>query len=899
MSYPDRTPAWRRYLRLVRHPIARDVDDELQFHFQSRIDDLIAAGASPDDARADAEQNFGNVHHVREDLVSIGYRVASRRRHTEQLRDALGDARYALRSMRSTPGIAIAIVMMLALGVGANAAMFTLLNSVFLRRPAGVVAPEGVRRVWALKKLSTGSQYWSGFGYAQYDAIRSALGDRASVAVYESPLKMKIGLGESAAEARISRASVAFFDLLGAHAEVGRLYDSTEDRLADPPRVAVVSHRYWMNALGGLHSSIGEAIVIAGSRYTVVGVARDPFVGVELDATDVWIPLAFAGEARGDKTTWWKSPNINAFQLLVRSAVGANDVEIEQRITAALRRPDFGWLNDSTTVARLGSIVRATGPGEKPQEVQIAIRLAGVALVVLIIACANVANLLLGRAMRRRREIAVRLALGISRWRLVRLLLVESAVLAMLAATVAIAVAYGAGSMLRRLLLPDVHWASGPVDWHVTTLALGAAILFGVLAGLLPALQSASLDFTHALKTGGGAGGRRSHLRSALVVAQAALSVLLLCGATLFVKSLSNVRQLDIGYDVQRVITATVAYDDRSRVGDPTLPSRMADLASRVATIPGVTHVAISGSPPMYTISWLTFFTETDSSHRGFDPTWSAVSRGYFEASGTPLLYGEDFPGTPTGAHSVIVNDAMAHQAWPGQSAIGQCMYFGNRGEPCYRVIGVAGNSRESRLIEDIKPKYYLSFNDLPTIAKAFRADYVTLSANPAAAPVVIASIRAMIRQEFPGGIPSIVRLSDYLEPQYRPWQLGATLFSMFGLLALVVAVVGIYSTTSYGVQQRLHEFGVRIALGARFSDVTRLVVGEGLRVVTIGIAIGLALALASGKFVASLLYGVKPTDPGSAVIVIFALLAAGTLAAIAPAWRAGRVDPAAALRSE
>jgi ABC-type antimicrobial peptide transport system permease subunit len=226
-------------------------------------------------------------------------------------------------------------------------------------------------------------------------------------------------------------------------------------------------------------------------------------------------------------------------------------------------------------------------------------------------------------------------------------------------------------------------------------------------------------------------------------------------------------------------------------------------------------------------------------------------------------------------------------------------MRFGKRSEPCYNVIGIVENSREHRVIEEAKPMYYLSLNDLPPEAKAWKADCVILNAEPAAAVAVIASIRALIRQEFPGGIPSIVRLNDYLEPQYRPWRLGATLFSVFGILALVVAVIGIYSTTSYGVEQRVHEFGIRIALGARMADVMRLVLVGGLRVVASGVLLGIALAIAAGRLIASLLYGVTPTDPWTALSVTVCLVLAGIAAAVRPAWRAATVDPATTLKSD
>jgi putative ABC transport system permease protein len=377
--------------------------------------------------------------------------------------------------------------------------------------------------------------------------------------------------------------------------------------------------------------------------------------------------------------------------------------------------------------------------------------------------------------------------------------------------------------------------------------------------------------------------------------------VVLLCGAALFVRSLSNVRALDVGYDAARLITASVSYDDRSANDDPTLSSRLAGLQSRTATIPGVRHVALSGERPMYSISWLTFFTATDSSRRDFSPTFTAVSPGYFVAAGLRMLRGEDFgAGSDAAAPpSIVVNDAMAKLAWPGRSAIGECVRFGARTHPCYRVIGVVETARERTLIEDPKPKYYLPLANLPPEAKNWRAHYLVVNADPARAVAVTSELRTLIRQQFPGGIPRIVRLSDYLEPQYRPWRLGAALFLAFGALAFVVAAIGIYSSVAYSVNQRLHEFGVRIALGARLVDVVGLVVGGGLRVVALGVVAGVVLSLATGKFVATLLYGVSPSSPAVLASVVVVLLAAGLVAALIPAWRAGRVDPVVALRAD
>lgn len=880
--------------------VSKDVDDELRFHFESRIEELIAGGLSPAEARAQTAREFGDVDEVRQGLVSINRRVAAKRSRAERLSDLLGDARYAVRSLSRTPGVALAILVTLALGVGANAAMFTFLETLFLRPPAGIVEPHGLRRLWNERKFYNGTEFWSGYSYPQYAAVADAVRGRAATALYIQPQKVKIGAGESAAEAQLSYATTAYFDILGARTMVGRLYGASEDLLDSPARVAVVSRRYWERALGADRAAIGQTILIAGKKHTVIGVMAEPFTGVDLDAVDVWVPFASGPMEYGD--AWWKSGDANGFGLLIRPLPGVDDRELEARITVALRHPRTPDLRgDSTTVARLGSIIKANGPGKQSQEVQIAVRLAGVALLVLIITCANVVNLLLARAVRRRREIAVRLALGIAHGRLIRLLLAESAVIATGAAVLALFIAWLGGTLLRRLLLPDVHWASSPLDAGVVAFALAVALGAGLLAGLVPALQSARPELTNALKAGSSAGGvARSRLRGSLVIVQAALSVLLLVGALLFVRSLNNVRRLDLGFDAPRMMTLTVNYDDRSRSSIPQFGAQLTELASRVATVPGVEHVGLANVRPIFTMAWLQFYTDADSMRRDFQPTVTAVSNGYFAAAGLRMLQGTGFPETPSPDLSVIVNQTMAKIAWPGRSALGQCMRFGKRTEPCYRVIGVVEDSRQSAVIEDPMPKYYLSFDNPPAAARTMlRPYYITLAVDPVRVASVTASLRSLARAQFPGAVPSIIRLSDYLEPQYRPWRLGATLFTAFGVLALVVAVVGIYSTVSYSVNQRTHEFGVRIALGATLGNVLRLVIGGGVRTVAIGIALGIMLALIAGKLVASLLYGVSPSDPFALVLVATALLVVGALAALVPAWRAARVDPVTALRAD
>ncbi len=896
MPFPDETPRWRRYLRFWRRDVQGDIDDELRFHFQARIDELMAQGRSAEEARAQAVAEFGDVNAVRGDLHAIDERMARRERRLELLDAWRQDLVYAWRSIRRTPGVTAAIVATLALGLGANTAMFSFLNAVFLTPPSGVAHPGQVRRLWTFVPFRNGPQFWSGYDYVQYEALRDAIGALGTTAVYRRPAPVRVGRG-GAERVMMSQVSSDFFPLLGVRARRGRLFAADEDRLGEPVYVAVVSDGYWRRALGGDSAALGRDIVLAGTPYTVIGVADPAFTGIDLDATDVWVPLATMGTS-----SWWTNRNVNGFQVVVRLAAGAGDDVIGARSTRVLHRAHLEIIEDSTSVTRTGSIIYARGPGKETQEVAIATRLGGVALIVLLIACANVVNLLLARAVRRKREIAMRLALGISRARLARLLLVESALLAMLAGVAALAAAQWGGMALRAILLPEVHWAHVPVDWHVIVAALVATLAAGLAVGAVPAVQSGSTDLNEVLKAGAREGFvRRSRARSALVVVQAALSVALLVGAALFVRSLANVRSLDLGFDADHLVYGRVAFESRGVHRDSLTPTRLAVVATRLQGLPEVEHAALTFMRPMGGFSLETFYPDVDTiAHPkpGFSPLWG-VSSGWFATQGTRILAGHDFAPTDAGATppSVIVNRAMAGALWPGESPIGHCVRFVKPDGRCNTVIGVVENAHWGAVIEDATPQFYLPIDNLPFAGR--RANVVAVRAEPAQMTTVVAAMRSALQAAFPDGIPVVEQMSTVLEPKYRPWRLGATLFSMFGILAALVAALGVYSTVSYGVSQRTHEYGVRVALGARLGDVVGHVLLDGLRAVAVGVAIGVALALAGGKLVATLLYGISPHDPAAIVGVAAALLAVAAIATLVPAWRAARVDPVSALRVE
>ena len=890
--------------------IAHELDDELAFHLETRIQRLVATGMSPEAAREEALRQFGDIEAVRHDCLILDHDRERAMRRSNMFDEMRQDLAYAFRALRHNRGFALTVILTLALGLGVNMAMFSFLDVVFLRPPAGVHDPDGVRRVWTElqfrdAKGGTTPQYWSGFSYPQYAAVRSSLGADVAAATYRPPSEMWVGRGEQAATARVSHATASYFELLGARPLRGRFFGSDEDRVGAAAPVVVASHAYWRNRLGADPDVVGQEIHIAGQPYTLIGVAAEGFTGVELNATDLWLPLG-PGPGYAPRP-WWTSHHVNGFQILLRPPSSSGDALVEKRVATGLRSPEALRVPaDTANAVRLGSIIRARGPGVMQQEVKIAMRLAGVTFIVLIIAGANVVNLLLARAVRRRREIAVRLAMGISRLRLARLLLAESVLLAGIAGAAAVLAAYWGGELLRGLLMPEVKWAAGAstVHWRVLGLALAAGVGAGILAGLLPALQSMRLDLVGALKMGDGGSDHPGHsrLRSALVVAQAALSMVLLVGAGLFVSSLNNVRGVRTGYDAGRIVNAGVEFDTADSLRAARLPGMLRELAERLRAMPGVEAVALARMAPTQGFSMVTYHPDVDTlAYPKPFATFNLVSPEFFEATGTRVVRGEDFPRAAGAAMPpvVLVNEALARAQWPGMEALGRCMRFAADDE-CYRVIGVVETAMFRELLEDPAPQFYLPLDNPPeTVGGWFRTVVVKTAGGGGAREVVSAEIRNAVRQAFPGGRPTITTMEQLLEPQYRPWRVGASLFTAFGVLALVVAALGIYSTIAYMVAQRTHEFGVRTALGAQTSDILRQVIGRSVRTVAIGVAVGIGLAIAGGRFVAALLYGIEPGDPAVMIGVAAALLAVAAGAAFWPAWRAARVDPATALRAE
>jgi predicted permease len=811
------------------------------------------------------------------------------------------DVTLSARSLQRSPGVPLAIIATLTLGLGANAAVFSFLDQVFMRMPAGVSEAHQLRRVWiqhpagATARLFTSSK----LSYHHYRAITRAIRDQATLALYATQPNIRIGQDDSPSMATVTYATASYFDALGVHPARGRWFTESEADVNAPARVAVVSDAMWRKHLGADSAMIGSTLLVERKSYVVIGVAPPRFSGVDLEATDIWLPLGAFPTHEVPRVSFWESSLI-FFSVFARVPSTINELLLEERATVAYRRSpttDFPPSDEGRIFFR--SIIDARGIGDRPHEVSIALRLGIVAIVILLMTVANVVNLLVARSISRHHEVGIRLALGISRGRLMRLFFIEAALLSLIAAAGAILCAQVAGNGLRRLLAPDVHFGGGVVRWSLVTFTAILALITSIAIGLGPALQARRLDVTILLKADSRDAFGRSWLQQLLVGVQTALSVTLIVGAALFVRSLRNVETLHTGFDVPRLAYASVVFPGGPREDTAALVTGMRAVRERLRRVPSVEVIAFARDEPMTWFGRVKFYTETDSSESlGKNlPTMSYVSSDFFKALGTSFTRGATFADdSPPSVNAVVVNEALAHAFWPNQNPVGRCIYLQRRDSACLTIVGVVENAIRQRIVEEPTPQLYISIFQPMRGARPPRV--MVIRADPDRLGLVMARASRALLEAFPGSRAEVVRMADRLAPQYRPWKLGAALFSSFGVLALAVAALGIYSSVSYMVAQRRHEMGVRIALGAESRDVILHVVGAGLRPVVLGGVAGAVVAVATAKVIDSLLYGIQARNPGTIIAAFLTLLAVGMAAAWLPAWRATRIDPVRVLET-
>ena len=807
------------------------------------------------------------------------------------------DLRYAARSLAKSPGLTLAAVATLSLGIGTSTAMFGVVDRLFWRPPAHVVDPDRVVRLNVKVTMPPFGTMTMGVGtYPRYSDFRNHAKSFSAVAAV-ADFTFSLGLGEHAQSVGGRSVTASFFPLLGVRPALGRFFSSDEDRPGNAAHVVVLSHRFWRGHFLLDTAVLGKTLQLGRSVYTIIGVAPEDFSGIDLGEPDLWVPMS----AAAPEVQWANVLSCEGCFFLTTIARLRPEVNSAQAVSegTALYRGHYVQTGDSGAVMVLSPVHEALGPSLST-DAKLSLWLAIVCGIVLLIACANVANLLLARAVQRRREIALRAALGAGRGRLMRQLLAESALLATLGGGGALLITMWAGPVLLAVLLRDA--TAGPsLDPRVFAFTASIALFTAVLAGITPAWHASTPDLSAALKAGAREGAfQPSRTRTGLLIGQVALALVLLAGAGLFVTSLRNVQGLRLGFDADRVIATSVNLEAQGYkvAAINTLYGQMQD---RVRRVPGVLGTSlVAGSSP-FRSSWAVSLEVP-----GLDslppvasggPYIAAVTPDYFRTMGTLLRRGRAFTeGDHAGSARVaVVNETMGRLYWPGKDPIGKCLKIGKLAG-CTEVVGVVEDARRMDITDEVVVQYFVPLAQKDSILNSPVSILLVRTVGPA--EQLVGAVRREVQATSPLlPYPSIDPMPQLFANQLRPWRLGSALLSLFGGLGLLLSAIGLYGVLSYQVSQRTQELGIRIALGAERRSLLGLIVAQGLKVTLAGLAFGLAGALVAGKAVASLLYGVSPRDPvvlaGVAVLLTFVAV----LASYLPARRATKVDPMIALR--
>jgi predicted permease len=886
---------------LWRDRLDRELAEELRFHQQQLERQAHDQGIDAIEAAYISRRRIGNLtrHHE-----------AARERWSWPWLDALvQDVRYALRGFRRAPGFTTTVVLTLGLGIGANAAMFGVIDRLMFRPFPYLKDPGQVHRVYLQSTFrgSTGSRFV--FPYTRYlDLVRGTSAFSHLAAVTERSLA--VGSGATGRERMVAGVSASFFALFDAPPAHGRFFGPSEDVIPQGAAVAVLGYEFWKSELGE-RPLIGETLKIGTIDHTIIGVAPKGFVGIaEADPPAVFIPItSFPLAADENKTSdYFTIYNWDWTTVVVRRKPGITEEAASADLTRAYvqsrsnqRAITPSVLADSLALPRgiAGSLKTAAGP-HAGLESKTLLWVMGVAAIVLLIACANVTNLMFARVLKRRRELSVRLALGVSRPRLAAQFFTESLLLAGLGCLVGVAIAQWGGLALRRLVLPAGSSLDIATDWRSLAAASAFALAAGVVTAIAPALLAIRGDLATALKAGPREGThQRSGARSALLVLQGALSVMLLVGAHLFVRSLDEVQSLRLGYDPNPVLIVKTNLRGLTLDSTATVTLRRRLLAA-ARDIPGIAAASRVNSRPFGTNTTRLIVPGVDSVDRLGRFNFQASDPDYFSVMGTRIVRGRPFTEADRegAARVALVSESMARALWPARDPIGQCILVSFTSAPptsCTQVVGVAEDVVQQNFTDDPRFMYYLPMDQLnPTWGSQL---FLRVAGGDARA--ASERVRVALDAVMPGeGYVSILPLDEVVDRQRRSWRLGATMFVAFGVLALLVAAVGLYGVIAYNVAQRMHELGVRIALGAQTRHVLRLVVGQGVRFAVVGMAIGVALSLALSGWLQPLLFRQSARDPAVYATVAALLLGVAAIASAVPAWRATRADPNAALRA-
>jgi predicted permease len=882
------------------------VAEELTYHFERTVSELMAEGRTRAEAEAEARRRFGDEREYRRQLEELDRGMESRRRWSNRWDVARQSVGYAVRSLSRSPGLAAGVILAFALGIGANLTMYGIVDRLLLRPPDHVADAAELRRIYVSEYVPYMQERFTGstISYPDYRQLRTV---RAFTAVAAwAGRTLTVGSGLSATEKNAVYATGNFFPLLGVEPALGRFYTAEEDRIGGPRQV-VLGWSEWQREHAGSTEVIGRTLDFGYGAYEVIGVAPANFTGVDLRDVALWLPFhTVGGDMRG--ADWLENPGEQFFETIARLQPGVSDSVAAAQATAAwiAAREGTEFANpDGDPAVVLTSVLSARGP-DAPPEAFVARLLLMVALIVLLIAAVNVANLLLARSLKHRREISVRLALGISPQRLIGQIMLEGMILACAGGVAAVLLAAWSRELVGGILLPDIAW-SDAANGRIIAAAVVLAVVAGAAASVIPAVQAARGTVSDALRQSG-AGGvtvRTARFRAGLSLMQTALSVLLLIGAGLFVRSLDRVRSTDLGFDPDNLVYALPQTTTEGIPRDE-MPLLMERGREALLRIPAVRAVGATHSLPFHS------FRTTRVRAEGVDslpiptsggPYLYEITPGFLEAMDLDILSGRGITERDAGAAQpvVLINESMAEGLWPNQSPLGRCLYIGfgpERGPQtrCSEIVGVVENSRRQEIENVTTFQYYVPLaqqqaNGIPRVL-VIRVDDQT----PATQRAIRSAILALDpRIRYVDAEPMMNRI----DPSTRSWQLGAAVFSIFGLLALIVSSIGLYSVLAFDVAQRTREIGVRSALGASGRAVVALVVGSALRITALGGAIGILAALALGSRIEPLLFETPSRDLVTFVGVVATLLIVAAVASSLPAWRASRVDPNVALRAD
>lgn len=818
------------------------------------------------------------------------------------------DLRYAIRLLIKSPGVTATAVFALALGIGANTSIFSLVNGALLRPLPGV---QNTDQLITMERTQYGKVQYS-FGYPDYLDYRDHNGSLAGLAAHcGTPLSFNNGESE---RLRGDLVSGNYFSVLGVTPGLGRLISPDDDNQPGGHPVAVLSYALWLRAFGADPNVVGRSMKLNGHEFTIIGVAGKGFSGTETGGSyDVWIPIKMQVEAmpRTMGRNWFNDRSAGWLGMFGRLKPGTSVEQAQAELTTIARGLEQNY--SDTNAGRGISVLTGIGldSGDRVSLRNFLGLLLAAVMLLLLIACSNVANLLLLRATSRRREIAVKLALGATRARIIRQLLTEGLLLSVIGGALGLLLAPWSAELILAFQQPayGLRGVDISLDARVLVFAALLSILTAVVFGLAPALQASKTDLVTSLKDGApSSGNRKSRLQGNLVVAQVALSLVLLIGAGLAVKTMRKALTMDRGFDSENMVLMSMDLTIRGYT-ESVGRSFYKELLKRVDGLPGVVSSSLAKTvPPNDWSDRLSVFLpgeepppdviRTRLDDLGLRVDANIIAPNYFRTLGIPLLEGREFTdrdrvGVPPVA---ILNEKLAKRLWPGERAVGKLLSvpFWREPRPPVEIIGVARDTKHRSLLSDMPLLVYLPelqvYDGRATLVARIIGDPAKLI------PAIRDEIAALDKDLT---LQSVKTMSQQIESTLWQQRTAAGLIGIFGLLAVALAALGIYGVVAYSVAQRTREIGIRMALGAGSRDVFRMIVRQGLRLALIGVAVGLAAALALTRLMSSLLYGVSATDPATFAIASVALVGVALAACLVPARRATKVDPMIALRCE